>query len=159
MTRKTKFSIAILAAILGVALVFSGIYWFTIGHTERSKADIIESARDRLEDETSVEVDAGELFTGTEAYVTFEQTDESVIWFVPVDEALAIENRPLGETTASALCERDLDETGGTLVSCKYGFDERALVEVVVKADTTYTYSYYTLAGEFLRRVQLAEAP
>ena len=57
------------------------------------------------------------------------------------------------------ICNDSLAETGGTLVSCTYGFDERALVEVVTKANASYTYSYYTLqTGEFIRRVELTDA-
>lgn len=159
MTRKTKVVIAFMTALIGVVIVFSGIYWFTVGHTERTKEKMIEEARERLVDEQpSVSIERAELFNGTEPYVVFEESDR--VQFVPVDDKLPIETRDIATVDSEQICADSVAETGGTLVSCKYGFDERALIEVVTKAGTSYTYSYYTLqAGEFIRRVQLTDSP
>ena len=159
MTRKTKWIVSLLAALLGVVLVFSVMYRFTIGHTENQKEQLIEEALIRLNEESpDVQVRQGELFNGTEAYVVFQEEDGDSIWFVPLDDEFEIEQREIGEVNANDVCARSVEDTGGQLISCKYGFDERALVEVVTKADASYTYSYYTLqTGEFIRRVQLTD--
>ena len=44
MTRKTKWIVSLLAALIGVVLVFSVMYRFTIGHTENQKEQLIEEA-------------------------------------------------------------------------------------------------------------------
>lgn len=159
MTRKTKWIVSLLAALLGVVLVFSVMYRFTIGHTENQKEQLIEEALIRLNEESpNLQVGQGELFNGTEAYVVFPEADGDSIWFVPLDDDFEIEQREIGEVNANDVCARSVEDTGGQLISCKYGFDERALVEVVTKADASYTYSYYTLqTGEFIRRVQLTD--
>lgn len=159
MTRKTKWIVSLLAALLGVVLVFSVMYRFTIGHTENQKEQLIEEASIRLNEESpNLQVGQGELFNGTEAYVVFPEADGDSIWFVPLDDEFEIEQREIGEVNANDVCVRSVEDTGGQLISCKYGFDERALVEVVTKADASYTYSYYTLqTGEFIRRVQLTD--
>ncbi|TCI55737.1 hypothetical protein EVJ24_05465 [Exiguobacterium sp. SH1S21] len=158
MTRKTKVVIALMTALIGVVIVFSGIYWFTVGHTERTKQNMIAEARDRLEaEQPTVQIERAELFNGTEPYVVFEETDR--VLFVPVDSKQPIETREIASVDLDQVCADSLEETGGTLVSCKYGFDERALIEVVTKSGATYTYSYYTLqTGDFIRRVQLADS-
>ncbi|MDA5559932.1 hypothetical protein PJK55_04235 [Exiguobacterium sp. MMG028] len=159
MTRKTKWIVSLLAALLGVVLVFSVMYRFTIGHTENQKEQLIEEASIRLNEESpDVQVGQGELFNGTEAYVVFPEEDGDSIWFVPLDDEFEIEQREISEVNANDVCARSVEDTGGQLISCKYGFDERALIEVVTKADASYTYSYYTLqTGEFIRRVQLTD--
>nr|WP_251126024.1 MULTISPECIES: hypothetical protein [unclassified Exiguobacterium] len=146
-------------ALIGVVLVFSVMYRFTIGHTENQKEQLIEEATTRLNEESpNLQVGQGELFNGTEAYVVFPEADGDSIWFVPLNDKLEIEQREIGEVNANDVCVRSVKETGGQLVSCKYGFDERALIEVVTKADASYTYSYYTLqTGEYIRRVQLTD--
>lgn len=158
MTRKTKVVVAFLTALIGVVIVFSGIYWFTVGHTERTKDKMIETARERLETEQpSVNIERAELYNGTESYVVFEEADQ--VQFVPVDDKLPIVTREIGTVDLDQVCAESVAETGGSLVSCKYGFDERALIEVVAKSGASYTYSYYTLqAGEFIRRVQLTDS-
>lgn len=160
MTTKTKVIVALLTAALGVVLVFAAMYWFTIGYTEQNKNQMIKEAELRLtEEHPDLLLNRGELYNGTDAYIVFVEEEEQGIWFVPVDQDLEIEQREIGSTHADEVCEQSLQETGGTLVSCKYGFDQRALIEVVSKADTSYTYSYYTLqTGEFIRRVQLTDA-
>lgn len=159
MTRKAKWIVSLLAALIGVVLVFSVMYRFTIGHTENQKEKLVETAMARLAEESpDARVGQGELFNGTEAYVVFPEEDGESIWFVPLDEKLEIEQREIGEVDATDVCSKSVEETGGQLVSCKVGFDERALIEVVTKADASYTYSYYTLqTGEFIRRVQLTD--
>ncbi|EPE61378.1 hypothetical protein L479_02227 [Exiguobacterium sp. S17] len=160
MTRKTKVAVALMTALIGVVIVFSGIYWFTVGHTERTKDALIDEAKTRLatEQPTLRPVRAG-LYNGTEPYVVFEDDTAQTVVFVPVDEKLPIETREIGSADLDQVCADSLEETGGTLVSCKYGFDERALIEVVTKSGATYTYSYYTLqTGDFIRRVQLADS-
>ncbi|WP_214881408.1 MULTISPECIES: hypothetical protein [unclassified Exiguobacterium] len=157
MTRKTKWIVSLLTALIGVVLVFSLMYRFTIGYTENQKEQLVEEATNRLTEEApNLKVEQGELFNGTDAYVVFSEENGNSIWFVPLDDKLEIEQREFGEVKAKDVCARSIEETGGQLVSCKYGFDERALIEVVTKADASYTYSYYTLqSGEFIRRVQL----
>lgn len=159
MTRKAKWIVSLVAALIGVVLVFSVMYRFTIGHTENQKEQLIEEATNRLiEQSPNLKVGQGELFNGTEAYVVFSEVDGDSIWFVPLDEKLDIEEREVGEVNATDVCAQSVEETGGQLVSCKVGFDERALIEVVTKADASYTYSYYTLqTGEYIRRVQLSD--
>ncbi|WP_214776954.1 hypothetical protein [Exiguobacterium sp. s22] len=159
MTRKAKWIVSFLVALIGVVLVFSVMYRFTIGHTENQKEKLVEQAMMRLTDESpNVKVGQGELFNGTEAYVVFPEEDGKSIWFVPLNDKLEIEQREIDEVEATDVCARSVEETGGQLVSCKIGFDERALIEVVTKANATYTYSYYTLqTGEFIRRVQLTD--
>ncbi|KDN57313.1 MAG: hypothetical protein LPJ96_06465 [Exiguobacterium sp.] len=158
MTRKSKVVIALVTALIGVVIVFSGVYWFTIGHTERVKDAMIGEARERLETEQAgVTVDRATLYNGTEPYVVFENAEN--VLFVPVDEEQPIVVRDVTNVDLDQICNDSLAETGGTLVSCTYGFDERALVEVVTKANASYTYSYYTLqTGEFIRRVELTDA-
>ncbi len=158
MTRKTKVVVAFMTALIGVVIVFSGIYWFTVGHTERTKDKMIEAARERLETEQpSVNIERAELYNGTEPYVVFEETDQ--VQFVPVDDKLPIVTRDIASVDLDQVCAESVAETGGSLVSCKYGFDERALIEVVTKSGASYTYSYYTLQeGEFIRRVQLTDS-
>lgn len=160
MTKKAKVIVALMSALIGVALVFSVMYWFTIGHTERTKERLVEQAKTRLEaEEPELRLTEGDLFNGTNAYVTFLEEGEKVFWFVPLNKEKKIERRDTGDVTADQVCAQSLQETGGTLVSCKYGFDERALIEVVAKEGTSYTYSYYTLqTGEFIRRVQLTDS-
>lgn len=160
MTRKTKVVVALMTALIGVVIVFSGIYWFTVGHTERTKQDMVAEARDRLETEQpTVRVERAELFNGTEPYVVFEDETAQSVVFVPVDSKQPIETREIASVDLAQVCADSLEETGGVLVSCKYGFDERALIEVVTKSEATYTYSYYTLqTGEFMRRVQLTDS-
>ncbi|MFC4683016.1 hypothetical protein [Exiguobacterium sp. s149] len=147
-----------MTALIGVVIVFSGIYWFTVGHTERTKDKMIEAARERLETEQpSVNIERAELYNGTEPYVVFEETDQ--VQFVPVDDKLPIVTRDIASVDLDQVCAESVAETGGSLVSCKYGFDERALIEVVTKSGASYTYSYYTLQeGEFIRRVQLTDS-
>ena len=159
MTRKAKWIVSFLVALIGVVLVFSVMYRFTIGHTENQKEKLVEQAMIRLTDESpNVKVGQGELFNGTEAYVVFPEEDGKTIWFVPLNDKLEIEQREIDEVEATDVCARSVEETGGQLVSCKIGFDERALIEVVTKANASYTYSYYTLqTGEFIRRVQLTD--
>lgn len=159
MTRKAKWIVSFLVALIGVVLVFSVMYRFTIGHTENQKEKLVEQAMMRLTDESpNVKVGQGELFNGTEAYVVFPEEDGKTIWFVPLNDKLEIEQREIDEVEATDVCARSVEETGGQLVSCKIGFDERALIEVVTKANASYTYSYYTLqTGEFIRRVQLTD--
>ncbi|WP_026826148.1 MULTISPECIES: hypothetical protein [Exiguobacterium] len=159
MTRKTKWIVSLLTALIGVVLVFSLMYRFTIGYTENQKEQLVEEATNRLTEEApNLKVEQGELFNGTDAYVVFSEENGNSIWFVPLDDKLEIEQREFGEVKAKDVCARSIEETGGQLVSCKYGFDERALIEVVTKADASYTYSYYTLqSGEFIRRVQLTD--
>ncbi|MGA9467945.1 MAG: hypothetical protein WBV10_09970 [Exiguobacterium marinum] len=159
MTRKTKWIVSLLTALIGVVLVFSLMYRFTIGYTENQKEQLVEEATNRLTEEApNLKVRQGELFNGTDAYVVFTEENGNSIWFVPLDDKLEIEQREFGEVKAKDVCARSIEETGGQLVSCKYGFDERALIEVVTKADASYTYSYYTLqSGEFIRRVQLTD--
>lgn len=158
MTRKTKVVVAFMTALIGVVIVFSGIYWFTVGHTERTKDKMIEAARERLvTEQPSVNIERAELYNGTEPYVVFEETDQ--VQFVPVDDKLPIVTRDIASVDLDQVCAESVTETGGSLVSCKYGFDERALIEVVTKSGASYTYSYYTLqAGEFIRRVQLTDS-
>jgi len=158
MTRKTKVVVAFMTALIGVVIVFSGIYWFTVGHTERTKDKMIEAARERLETEQpSVNIERAELYNGTEPYVVFEETNQ--VQFVPVDDKLPIVTRDIASVDLDQICDESVAETGGSLVSCKYGFDERALIEVVTKSGASYTYSYYTLqTGEFIRRVQLTDS-
>ncbi|TCI27342.1 hypothetical protein EVJ30_00030 [Exiguobacterium sp. SH5S13] len=158
MTRKKKVVVALMTALIGVVIVFSGIYWFTVGHTERTKQNMIAEARNRLEaEQPTVRIERAELFNGTEPYVVFEETDR--VLFVPVDSKQPIETREIASVDLDQVCADSLEETGGMLVSCKYGFDERALIEVVTKSGATYTYSYYTLqTGDFVRRVQLADS-
>ncbi|MCT4781772.1 MULTISPECIES: hypothetical protein [Exiguobacterium] len=158
MTRKSKVVVALVTALIGVVIVFTGMYWFTIGHTERAKEAMIVEARERLDSEQPGEVvNQATLYNGTEPYVVFENDDR--LLFVPVDEDLPIVVRDLTNVDLNQICNASVAETGGTLVSCKYGFDERALVEVVTKANASYTYSYYTLqTGEFIRRVELTDA-
>jgi hypothetical protein len=119
---------------------------------------MIEAARERLETEQpSVNIERAELYNGTEPYVVFEETDQ--VQFVPVDDKLPIVTRDIASVDLDQVCAESVAETGGSLVSCKYGFDERALIEVVTKSGASYTYSYYTLqAGEFIRRVQLTDS-
>ncbi|WP_215141464.1 hypothetical protein [Exiguobacterium qingdaonense] len=157
MTKKSKWIVSLLAALVGVVLVFSVMYRFTIGHTEIQKEKLIEAATERLADESpNLKVGRGELFNGTETYVVFTGTDK--IWFVPLNDKLDIEEREVGEVGVTDVCSRSVEETGGQLVSCKVGFDKRALIEVVTKTETSYTYSYYTLqTGEYIRRVQLSD--
>ncbi|WP_214740302.1 MULTISPECIES: hypothetical protein [unclassified Exiguobacterium] len=159
MTRKAKWIVSFLVALIGVVLVFSVMYRFTIGHTENQKEKLVEQAMIRLTDESpNVKVGQGELFNGTQAYVVFSEEDGKSIWFVPLNDKLEIEQREIDEVEATDVCARSVEETGGQLVSCKIGFDERALIEVVTKANASYTYSYYTLqTGEFIRRVQLTD--
>ena len=159
MTRKPKWIVSLLTALIGVVLVFSLMYRFTIGYTENQKEQLVEEATNRLTEEApNLKVEQGELFNGTDAYVVFSEENGNSIWFVPLDDKLEIEQREFGEVKAKDVCARSIEETGGQLVSCKYGFDERALIEVVTKADASYTYSYYTLqSGEFIRRVQLTD--
>ncbi|WP_214698298.1 MULTISPECIES: hypothetical protein [unclassified Exiguobacterium] len=159
MTRKTKWIVSLLTALIGVVLVFSLMYRFTIGYTENQKEQLVEEATNRLTEEApNLKVEQGELFNGTDTYVVFSEENGNSIWFVPLDDKLEIEQREFGEVKAKDVCARSIEETGGQLVSCKYGFDERALIEVVTKADASYTYSYYTLqSGEFIRRVQLTD--
>ncbi|WP_214878249.1 hypothetical protein [Exiguobacterium sp. ERU653] len=159
MTRKTKWIVSLLTALIGVVLVFSLMYRFTIGYTENQKEQLVEEATNRLTEKApNLKVEQGELFNGTDAYVVFSEENGNSIWFVPLDDKLEIEQREFGEVKAKDVCARSIEETGGQLVSCKYGFDERALIEVVTKADASYTYSYYTLqSGEFIRRVQLTD--
>lgn len=158
MTRKTKVVIALVTALIGIVVVFSGIYWFTVGHTERTKQSMIEEASERLvSEQPSVKIERAELFNGTEPYVVFEETNQ--VQFVPVDDELPIVTREITSVDLDQVCAESVAETGGTLVSCKYGFDERALIEVVTKSEGSYTYSYYTLqGGEFIRRVQLTDS-
>ena len=160
MTRKTKVLVALMTALLGVVIVFSGIYWFTVGHTERTKDELIDEAKTRLEaEQPTVQAVRAELYNGTEPYVVFEDDAGQSIVFVPVDETLPIETREIGSVDLAQVCADSTEETGGVLVSCKYGFDERALIEVVTKSGSSYTYSYFTLqTGDFIRRVQLADS-
>lgn len=160
MTRKTKVVVAVISALIGVVIVFSGIYWFTVGHTERTKDALIDEAKERLETEQpGLQTMQAELYNGTEPYVVFEDEAAQSVVFVPVNQKLPIETREVGSTDLAQVCADSLEETGGVLVSCKYGFDERALIEVVTKLEASYTYSYFTLqTGEFMRRVQLTDS-
>ncbi len=158
MTRKTKVVVAFMTALIGVVIVFSGIYWFTVGHTERTKQSLIEEARERLlAEQPTVESERADLYNGTKPYVVFEEADR--VLFVPVDSEEPIEEREIASVDLNQVCAESVEETGGALVSCKYGFDDRALIEVVTKAGASYTYSYYTLqTGDFIRRVQLTDS-
>lgn len=158
MTRKTKILIALMTTLIGVVIILSGIYWLTIGHTERTKETLIDQARERLtEEQPTVKASQADLYNGTASYVVFTDQKESVI-FVPTDKKLPIVNREIGSIDLQQVCDQSLEETGGALVSCKYGFDDRALIEVVSKTGASYTYSYYTLqSGEFIRRVELTD--
>lgn len=161
---KTATKTLIVMFIVGtlVISVLGGMYYFTFGVANRSESATIQQATERLMDEfPDVDIQKAELYNGTTQYVVFELDGSTPqVAFVPISELREIEIRDLTNAALKQnVCDRALQETGGELVGCRYGFDERALIEAVTRIGGSYVYSYYTYQdGEFLKRVQLTDA-
>ncbi|WP_312067088.1 hypothetical protein, partial [Exiguobacterium sp.] len=95
------------------------------------------------------------VFSGKRQYVVFtmKQSGQAVRAFVP--EKGTIETRPVADGIAIKTVIADHPELGD-IVSAKYGFEDRAVIEIVSKTKTGYDYSYYTYQeGSFIKRLRI----
>ncbi|WP_449403381.1 hypothetical protein [Exiguobacterium artemiae] len=95
------------------------------------------------------------VFNGKTQYSVFtiEQDGQALRAFVPKTGKIETRRVKDGMKIADVIRQAGNPEN---IVSAKYGFENRALIEIVTKTATGYDYSYYTYQeGSFIKRLRI----
>lgn len=153
---KWKVTLGLLSALLILAVLGTAVYQVTIAEAKDREQSVAEQAEARLKKELKpTDVRFESVFSGKRQYVVFtmKQSGQAVRAFVP--EKGTIETRPVADGIAIKTVIADHPELGD-IVSAKYGFEDRAVIEIVSKTKTGYDYSYYTYQeGSFIKRLRI----
>jgi len=154
-----KLIISLIAFVLIIIGSGSAIYAMTVGEAKDREDEQVVKARERLESRLSpTDVKAEGIFRGEDAYAVFryEKDGKAQRAFVPLDYG-AIETRPVEDAIPlETVAEDARAATGGRVISVKYGFENRALIEVVTQNGSGYDYSYYTYQeGSLIKRLTI----
>ncbi|MGX8236330.1 hypothetical protein [Exiguobacterium undae] len=151
-----KIVLGLVGFILLVTLIGTGIYQFTVAEAKDREQTVVQGAETRLKKEIAPdEIKFEHVFNGETQYSVFtiQQDGEALRAFVP--KKGKIETRRVADGMKIA----DVIQKAGNpanIVSAKYGFDQRALIEIVTKTKSGYDYSYYTYQeGSFLKRLRI----
>ncbi|OIN67991.1 hypothetical protein BLD48_03840 [Exiguobacterium sp. KRL4] len=151
-----KVVIGLVCFILLITLIGTGVYQFTVAEAKGREQKVVLQAEARLEKELAPEqIRFDHVFNGKTQYSVFtiQQEGQAVRAFVP--KAGRIETRRVSDGMEIAEVIRQAGNPA-EIVSAKYGFEDRALIEIVSKTKVGYDYSYYTYQeGTFIKRLRI----
>ncbi|WP_214845115.1 MULTISPECIES: hypothetical protein [unclassified Exiguobacterium] len=153
---KWKIAIGLISVVLLITLIGTGIYQLTVGEAKGREQEVVKRAEKRLTQEIAPDAVTFEnVFNGKDQYTVFsiKKEGEALRAFVPSKGK--IETRPVKDgIKVDEVIRQSRDQ--GKIVSTKYGFEDRALIEIVAETETGYEYSYYTYQeGSFIKRLRI----
>lgn len=153
---KWKIVIGLFCFILLISLIGTGIYQFTVAEAKEREQQVVRQAEDRLKKELAPEqIQFDHVFSGKTQYSVFtmQQNGEKMRAFVP--KKGKIETRRVADGMKIVDVIRQAGNPNN-IISAKYGFEKRALIEIVTKTASGYDYSYYTYQeGSFIKRLRI----
>lgn len=153
---KWKVIIGLIAIVLVVTVVSTGIYQLTVAEAKGREQEVVLQAEKRLKQELRPDTVTFEnVFNGQTQYTVFSIKKDGTALRAFVPAKGKIETRPVKDGMKIADVIRQSGNQG-KIVSSKYGFEERALIEIVTETASGYDYSYYTYQeGSFIKRLRI----
>lgn len=153
---KWKIVIGLIGFILLITLIGTGVYQFTVAEAKEREQTVAVQAESRLKKEVAPQqIQFDYVFNGKTQYSVFtiKQDGQALQAFVPKKGKIETRRVKDGMKIADVIRQAGNPEN---IVSAKYGFEDRALIEIVTKTTTGYDYSYYTYQeGSFIKRLRI----